>query len=330
MSRSNSLSDVSAPPVEAEVSPATLQSNTDPVREDSSLERTVIENEADTEATFRHSAEMHENSACEETAPNADDPTSLRHWQAAAESVVGLAHRRCQPPLPCQDASDVYTQPRLGLFVADGAGSAPLSDVGSRTAVRSLRRLCLSLDDQIVEWLDFPSEPDTTVLHRFALRCAWHVLGSLEDEAQALRRPLRDFRCTLLMMLAGKERIFWLKVGDGALVIEQAGSLAVVGSLQKGEFANQTRFIDDHLTPNDVEFGSLPANDVSGLALMTDGAADRLVAQDGSRASGLLARFIGDLRDGRLKRTDLTEFFYDHHAWLGTSGDDKTLALAAR
>ncbi len=251
-------------------------------------------------------------------------------WQAVHESAVGLAHRRATPPLPCQDASASMTQPRLGLFVADGAGSAALSEVGSQTAVTALRRLCLSLDDTLTGLLDSKDEPDESDCHRFALRCVWHVLGSLEDQAQVLRRPLADLRCTLLMLLAGKNRLFWLQVGDGALVIEQDQQLSVLGRGHKGEFANQTCFIDANLTPDQVNWGLVDATRVSGLAAMSDGAAERLVSYDGQRVAGQLGDFLNQLRKGHLKASALTEFFYDAQAWRGTSGDDKTLALAAR
>jgi len=258
-----------------------------------------------------------------------DKATPVKNWKSIAESVVGLAHRRTNPPLPCQDASMARHQPRLCLVLADGAGSAPLSDLGSQTAVQACQRICATLDDQIVTMLDTQQQPSTHDLGLLAQRLVWHVLGSLEDLAQTQRRSVQDFRCTLLLVLAGQERLIWVKVGDGAIVIEQDAQLSTLGSLQKGEFANQTRFIDNHLSPDCVEYSTVPIHNISGIALMSDGAAERLVASDGSRVAQRLADFFERLRTDRLPRTALTAFFYDADAWRGTSGDDKSLALAA-
>lgn len=50
------------------------------------------------------------------------------------------------------------------------------------------------------------------------------------------------------MWLTGRQRAFWLKVGDGVLVAERDGEcLCVAAPAGKGEFANQTCFIGPHL-----------------------------------------------------------------------------------
>jgi hypothetical protein len=131
-------------------------------------------------------------------------------------------------------------------------------------------------------------------------------------------------------VLAGKERLVWIKVGDGALVIEDKGELRTLGEVGKGEFANQTTFIDDKLMPDSVQFGITSSIYVSGLAAMSDGAAERLVVNDGSKVASRMSEFFNQLRKNSLNRTQITDFFHDKEAWRGTSGDDKCLALASR
>jgi transposase-like protein len=257
-------------------------------------------------------------------------PKLTGDWYAVAEAVVGLAHRRVEPPLPCQDAFCISTKPRITLLVADGAGSAAVSEIGANAVVHSCQRLLHTLDDQTSELLDSEKEPEIMITKRFALRLVKHAMGTLEDTAKQYRREIRDFRCTLLVLLAGKERLLWIKVGDGALVIEDKGELRTLGEVGKGEFANQTTFIDDKLMPDSVQFGITSSIYVSGLAAMSDGAAERLVVNDGSKVASRMSEFFNQLRKNSLNRTQITDFFHDKEAWRGTSGDDKCLALASR
>src|SRR5689334_14686988 len=59
-------------------------------------------------------------------------------WRAIGSSVVGSSHEKLQ--LPCQDACEYYScvlgaERVLLIAIADGAGSAKASEVGSRAAV---------------------------------------------------------------------------------------------------------------------------------------------------------------------------------------------------
>ena len=90
----------------------------------------------------------------------------------------------------------------------------------------------------------------------------------------------------------GKERLLWVKVVDGALVIEERGELRTLSEAGKGEFANQTTFIDDKLTPDAVQFGIISSVYVSGLSAMSDGAAEKLVSNDGNRVANKMSEFF--------------------------------------
>jgi hypothetical protein len=265
-------------------------------------------------------------------APVADIPILplTGDWYVVAEAVVGLSHRRADPPLPCQDAFCISNKPRVTLLVADGAGSAAVSEIGANAIVYSCQRLLHTLDDQIAELLDKNDEPESMLIKRFALRLVRHAIGTLEDIAKQQRREVKDYRCTLLILIVGKERLLWIKIGDGALVVEDKGELRTLGEVGKGEFANQTTFIDDKLTPDSVQFGTISSIYISGLAAMSDGAAERLVANDGSQVANRMSDFFVQLRKDALNRTLLTDFLHDKETWRRTSGDDKCLALAAR
>lgn len=141
--------------------------------------------------------------------------------------------------------------------------------------------------------------------------------------------------------MLGQRHLLWLKIGDGALVIERtqaaaAGSgeqptgLEMLGLAGKGEFANQTTFVDEQLQPGDVQSGLLSMAGIGGVALMGDGAAERLVSRDGRQVSGQLGQWFQALRESRLKRRSLTQRFYAADFTDKTSGDDCSIALTAR
>lgn len=259
-----------------------------------------------------------------------------------AEAVVGLQHRNHKPyALPCQDAVQVTLKPRPVLIVCDGAGSAPVSEIGASTLTLQLSRLCQSLDPVLVPLLDLDTPAgngDALVWVRVIVR---HTMGLLQDLAQVHRRDVRDFRATLNLALVGKARILWIKVGDGEIVQEKisyldsqpmqlSSELVCLGEVVKGEYANQTQFVDDRLSLNDVQWGLLDSVATTGLALMSDGATEKLVANSRDRVSGQVSDWLGKLRDGALKPGDLIKRFYSDEFSHRSTGDDRSIALWAR
>ena len=264
---------------------------------------------------------------------------TTRRWFVQEEAVVGLAHRVRN--LPCQDAARAVAHPRPALVLADGAGSSAVSEIGARAVVGSLVRLLDTLDKPLSDWLDRDCADPGQQARSWGLLLAKHAIGTLKDLAEEHRRELRDFRCTLLVAVVGRQHLLWLKVGDGAIVLEQrrlqtdeqgqsswAHDLCVLGESGKGEFANQTQFLDG-VGPDEVQVGCLPAAQVSGLALMSDGAAERLVAHDGSRVALRVSSLLQQLREDKLRRSALTRMFYEEDFCTGTSGDDRSIALTA-
>lgn len=257
-------------------------------------------------------------------------------WQGMFEAVVGTAHRKVNPPLPCQDAAICVTNPRSVIITADGAGSAAVSEIGSKAVVHGIRRLLATLEHQLAGFLDV--EKDTEALERESRKWAYlivtHAKGILTDLALENRRPVCDFRCTLLAAVVGKKHVLWVKVGDGALVIEKmpaggSAQLHALGLVGKGEYANQTTFIDEKVRAEDVQYGLEDGQCVSALFAMSDGAAERFVSSNGSKVAQRLANWAQELRDGKLSRQQLTVAFYGDDFRKGHSGDDCSLAMLA-
>jgi len=249
-------------------------------------------------------------------------------WKAVGESLVGLAHRRGDVPVVCQDAYCLSNGQRVIIAVCDGAGSSKMSEVGSSQLSQAMVRLVFSLEPLVCELLD--SDKTSGFSDIFPKILCNYSIKLLQDIALNNKRDIKDFRTTLLLVVTGTKKTFWLKVGDGEIVINKGGTLECVGETIKGEFANQTVFIDEDLKKEDVQYGLLDSESILGIAVMTDGACEKLVSLDRKKIAGRLQEYFKQLSDSRLPREEVYKFLTDYEVWKGSTHDDKTIVLAAR
>lgn len=256
-------------------------------------------------------------------------PILLSDWHITGDAVMGLSHRKKN--IPCQDAVFWKNTPRPILALSDGAGSAVVSEKGAAALVMGIPRFLTSMEDEISPFLDEENDnlPEETA--PWASRILRHAKGLLDDVAHAERRSVKDLRATLLLVVIGKHRIFWWQVGDGAIVVSQADGLKMLGSVAaaKGEFANQTCFVD-MAQENDVQYGLLPVKDISGIALMSDGGAEKLVSHDGSKVAPRLGEWLKSVADERFCAADIAVAFHEPAMNERTTLDDRSIVIASR
>lgn len=168
-------------------------------------------------------------------------------WTTIARSAIGTRHQDQQ--LPCQDAAAVRVLGEVAIgAVADGAGSAPLADVGAKlavdTAVHSLSRTEIWWQRRQLSWSALPEFPPTDLLHRLFSKAAQRALGTLARQAQVNDCALEDLACTLLMFLATPRWLAAMQIGDGFIVVRSPEqSYHLLFQPDKGEFVNQTSFL---------------------------------------------------------------------------------------
>lgn len=247
-------------------------------------------------------------------------------WRRLFDAVVGSSHLRANPPIPCQDSALAVLIPRPSIFVADGAGSARLSHFGSSNVVKYLNRFTASIEDINQEILDQHRQEDIEFDKRYANRFIKYAIEILKELSEQKNEATDLFKCTLLITIIGKNKLFWLKVGDGFIVIEKAGNLELIGPLGKGDFANQTTFLTECINDNDISYGFIDVQDVTGVAAFTDGAGEKLVSSNGSQISRFLSKIFQNMRTGEFTKKEINEFLTDKNVWLRTTGDDKGIA----
>ncbi|MCC3584260.1 MULTISPECIES: PP2C family serine/threonine-protein phosphatase [unclassified Microcoleus] len=259
---------------------------------------------------------------------------SRKKWQAICATTVGRSHLQSHPQIECQDAAKVVSTPRAAIFVADGAGCARLSHLGSKSVVEELAGFINSKQATHGEILDqeqIINCNDSDRGKEYAYKFVKYAVEGLRKLANTEDCSVEDLKCTLLMAVSGKFYIFWLKVGDGFIVVEKDNKLELLGSLGKGEFANQTTFLSESLNDKAISYGFLSAENVTGIAAFTDGAGETLVTTHDSKIAGELSNFFAQTRGGSLDNDSLREFLEDETVWASPKGfDDRGIALLAQ
>src|SRR5689334_16735239 len=134
-------------------------------------------------------------------------------WRIIGNSSPGTSHTRDQ--IPCQDSIafmrlQVGGHDAVAIAISDGAGSATLSHLGSKTAVDVFVSRIANLDRP-------PSEITTDIIR------SWFddVITELRCVAATENADLREFACTLLIAILTDSHSIFVQLGDGAWIVER-------------------------------------------------------------------------------------------------------------
>ena len=184
------------------------------------------------------------------------------------------------------------------LCVADGAGSCKYSRRGAELAVlRSTNTLRETLDghygvelEKIINLSSNGDIDDEETNSRLGQVYQHTIVKAVYDAALAIQAEadhnegdsFKDFSTTLLLAahkpFGDGHLIFSFWIGDGAAVIYQKGSgVKLLGEPDSGEYAGQTRFLDNKLFDDGSIYGRIKVQKVdsmTALILATDGITD--------------------------------------------------------
>jgi len=250
-------------------------------------------------------------------------------WRFVNAARRGTSHDAAGAP--CQDDCFVDVTaaasgaPVLIAVVADGAGSAGRSEVGSGIA-------CAALIEKISETLRHVDVAELTqddvAAWLTGVRAEMHARA--EDEAL----DLRQFACTILGCAIAEHAAAFFQIGDGAIVADAGEGLRPVFWPEPGEYANMTRFLTDDDFTSHLMFTTIAAR-VDEVALFSDGL-QRLALVFADR-SAHLPFFEPMLRQLREQPAGLAEGFVfpllqflSSDAVNARTDDDKSLVLATR
>jgi hypothetical protein len=196
---------------------------------------------------------------------NAADSVS-RRWQVVGASVQGESHRR--KGQPCQDAHH-WNELEGGILVvavADGAGSAACSEIGSVLAVEGAITTAAT---QLVAGVPATQEEWYQALQQIFVSARAGVVEGAEE----LDLPVADLHTTLLVAIATPDHLAAGQVGDGAVVARLSDNTFQAFTrpmMIDQEYVNETNFLT---SPSFLEHTQLLVQSiaVTGLALFSDG-----------------------------------------------------------
>jgi hypothetical protein len=248
-------------------------------------------------------------------------------WKVLAEAVGGTSHQRSS--LPCQDAHrceriQLGEETLLIAACADGAGSAELSQIGSRVA-------CDRFFEIVYAALTARGEVEP-------LDCAT-LLGWYEDVREAIGAaaegrgaPIRQLACTLLTAIVSEHRAWFAQIGDGSIVFRSGGQYESAFWPQVGDYANTTNFVTQDELEDVFEFSEHPER-IDELALFTDGL-QRLALDFSARRAHqqFFEPMFSSLRSAEDADALVVPLrgFLDSPSVNERTDDDKTLILATR
>ena len=248
-------------------------------------------------------------------------------WRVFAAAAIGASH--LQENIPCQDA---FAQTTVGdtlvAVVCDGAGSQPLSHLGS---ARLSADVVAALAQRVGADANFAHQARELIEPVIAEVVA-NARAALEAMAAEAGTEIGAYSATLVGAVANAQGGWFFQVGDGLAIAETADtSLAPSLSLpENGEYANETYFVSGEAWREHLRFTAIaPAS--TCIALMSDGAMPFVMAkghlgffrpfmdpvtrflagtETEAQGSAALASTLGDARTHTI------------------TGDDKTLLVA--
>ena len=159
-------------------------------------------------------------------------------WRTATISVRGSKNEARE--LPCQDFSASALLPRLAAdafiaVIADGVGSAPYADTGSRLAAIAARDAAI---DATWAWNpDLSPEHFESILYHSLIQ-ARHTV---ENEAQKLHQMPANFATTLTVVIHAADTVAIASIGDGAVIVaNDDDQWTTLCPPQRGEYVNET------------------------------------------------------------------------------------------
>ncbi|HEY0072738.1 MAG TPA: PP2C family serine/threonine-protein phosphatase [Abditibacteriaceae bacterium] len=258
--------------------------------------------------------------------PSAESVVTPDFLRVVAASVQGTSHEKTEQP--CQDSLHWGILPHgiLVAAVADGAGSAKLSQVGSavaariavETAARHKSHLLLSDDEKVWQ-----------TLMANALQAA---LSAVEEEAAAREVKSRELATTLILVVVTPKLVAVAQVGDGATVIrDQNNSITTLTVPQSGEYINETTFL---ISPDALKTAQVKIwhGAVAQIAAFTDGLQMLALEMPQGVAHAPffepLFEFVSGVTDEKNAREQLIAFLRSPRI-RERADDDLTLLLAA-
>lgn len=185
-------------------------------------------------------------------------------WKLLYQSIVGTSHEKNGGL--CQDyclATRIQTEDGelLVAACADGAGSAPLGQLGAEV---SCNKFIQMVSEALQNGLRLPDVNRSTFVTWFGA-----IHDALVNKATEREMSVRDLACTFLAAIIGPRDAAFAQLGDGGIVIGRENVYDVVFWPDHGEYLNTTFFLTDPAFESHLMFTT--RGFVDDIAMLSDG-----------------------------------------------------------
>lgn len=199
-----------------------------------------------------------------------------------SSSLIGKSHLQSKDSIPCQDSSKfIYFGKGWGVaVVADGAGSARLSQLGSKFVTENVSKLIHEAYD-LNKWDISKRLPSDAEWNELVFTTFSKVRNQLLVFSNSNDTTLSDYASTVIVTLFSPYGLAVGHIGDGrAGYSDSNNDWHPMLTPHKGEEANQTLFLTSDLWINDdlyINGNKVPesiiirSEDYRAFTLMTDG-----------------------------------------------------------
>jgi len=232
-------------------------------------------------------------------------------WQSWGGSVIGPSHIRSGTANQDAWIARHYTWGNL-VVVADGLGSKPHSDIGSRS-------ICMSVVEAAKIYQKKSQAKPNDLLR--LVHSIWRINISPYS--------VSDCATTCLLALQIDELIILARLGDGMICIvsDEYKNNPVLSDDKQGSFSSYTDSLRQDFDAKQWEIVTLNAEQCNAILLCTDGISDDLLPEKQQDfCKGFITEFSQQSKKTRNKsiKKMLNNWPVPHHS------DDKTIACLVR
>jgi len=188
------------------------------------------------------------------------------NWNVIQSVLTGTSHFKSNTP--CQDSIAFFNEnDSCTIALADGAGSAQLSGIGSRLSCKAVIKLMKTEFDNLKVKDDY----------QIQLKIIHSIRTSLGITAKKREQSKEDFASTLLFVSIKEDNIIIGHIGDGVIGgICKDGTLELLSMPENGEYANMTYFTTSDNYKLHFRIKRAKLDKYKAFFLMSDGAAECL------------------------------------------------------
>ena len=187
-------------------------------------------------------------------------------WKVIKAEMTGTSHKK--NGTPCQDVTNKFvTENSCTIVLADGAGSASLSEFGAELTCKSILRTFHKDFDELF-YMD-SLLVKTKIIHSIRTR--------LGIKAKKHKKEKQELASTLLFVSIMNNKYIAGHIGDGIIgAIDENGKAIVISEPENGEFANSTYFTTSENYRFHLRLYKGEVDNYNSFFMMSDGAADCL------------------------------------------------------